>query len=125
MFDLDPMDRMPLYEQIQAQIARHVMHGLLKEGDQLPSVRQLALDVGINPNTVQKAYRELERRGLIVSVAGRGSFIAADNVLKEQLREASAEKLREAIRIACAAGLSEEDILSIVRETSAQEVNHD
>ena len=72
----DPMDRMPLYEQIQAQIARHVMHGLLKEGDQLPSVRQLALDVGINPNTVQKAYRELERRGLIARCGAR-SFIAA------------------------------------------------
>lgn len=76
MFTIDLTSRTPIYEQIYFNIIRLVIKGTLKENDQIPSVRNLAKDTGVNPNTVAKAYQELERNGVIYSLAGRGSFIA-------------------------------------------------
>lgn len=75
MFHLDMTSRIPVYEQLQERIIELYLLGVLKPNDPLPSVRSLAKDVGINPNTVQKAYQELERQNITYSVAGRGSFI--------------------------------------------------
>ncbi len=76
MFTIDLTSRTPIYEQIYFNIIRLVIKGTLKENDQIPSVRNLAKDTGVNPNTVAKAYQELERNGIIYSLTGRGSFIA-------------------------------------------------
>jgi len=76
MFTIDLMSRTPIYEQIYFKIIELVIRGTLKEGDQIPSVRNIAKDTGVNPNTVAKAYQELERNGIIYSLTGRGSFIA-------------------------------------------------
>lgn len=80
MFTIDPTSRIPIYEQIYMKIIELIIKGTLKENDQIPSVRSLAKDTGVNPNTVAKAYQELERRGVIYSFSGRGSFIAKIDV---------------------------------------------
>ena len=76
MITIDIRSRTPIYEQIYEKIIGLILNGTLKENDQLPSVRSLAKSTGVNPNTVAKAYQELERNGIIYSVPGRGSFIA-------------------------------------------------
>lgn len=103
MFSIDLTSRIPIYEQIYDKIVSLVVNGTLKENDQLPSVRSLAKDTGVNPNTVAKAYQELERNGIIYSVPGRGSFIAKINDLAfqksaaEQFELAAAEALRRGL----------------------------
>lgn len=76
MFSIDLTSRIPIYEQIYKKIIELIVQGTLCENDQLPSVRSLAKSAGVNPNTVAKAYQELERNGIIYSVQGRGSFIS-------------------------------------------------
>lgn len=76
VFDIDVKSRMPIYEQITENIKRLVIQGVLMPEEQLPSVRSLAQELTINPNTIQKAYRELEREGYVVSRPGKGSFIS-------------------------------------------------
>lgn len=79
MFSIDLTSRVPIYEQIYNKIIELAVSGTLAENEQLPSVRNLAKDTGVNPNTVAKAYQELERKGIVYSVPGRGSFISALN----------------------------------------------
>lgn len=76
MIQIDLQSRVPLYEQLQEQIIRLSMLGILDENQQLPSVRALAREVGVNPNTVAKAYQQLEQQGIIYTVSGRGSFVS-------------------------------------------------
>ena len=78
MFQIDPLSRIPVYEQIITQAENMVIHSVLKPGDPLPSVRSLSVRLSINPNTIQKAYTELDRRGLLVSISGKGCFVRGD-----------------------------------------------
>lgn len=75
MITLNYRDSKPIYEQIQDAIRRLILTGVLAEDEKLPSVRELAQQLSINPNTIQRAYRELETEGCIYSVAGKGSFV--------------------------------------------------
>lgn len=84
MFSIDSRSRMAIYEQLVQNIIGLIARGVLQPDDQLPSVRNLARDLGINPNTVQKAYQELEAKGMIYQAAGRGSFIAPGESLTVQ-----------------------------------------
>lgn len=99
MFTIDLTSRTPIYEQIYFKIIELVIKGSLKENDQIPSVRNLAKDTGVNPNTVAKAYQELERNGIIYSLTGRGSFIAKiDNkLIKEFILSDFDSSVRKAI----------------------------
>ncbi len=82
MFQVDAMSRIPVYEQIVEQMERFVLAGIMNPNDKLPSVRNLSVELAINPNTIQKAYTELDRRGVVYSVPGRGSFVATDALEK-------------------------------------------
>jgi GntR family transcriptional regulator len=113
MFHIDQQSRVPIYEQLFRQVLSLAASGLLEENQQMPSVRQLASDLGINPNTVQKAYRELEREGLIYSVPGRGSFLTSTDIHERHFAEELQEKLQEAIELALKSGFSEDDIRKI------------
>ncbi len=89
MFQIDALSRQPVYEQLVEQIERFILSGVLHPGDQLPSVRSLSLQLSINPNTIQKAYTELDTKGVIYSIPGIGCFIAENarevlSVLKRQ-----------------------------------------
>ena len=75
MFDIDVKSRVPIYEQLTENVKRLIIQGVLTPGEQLPSVRSLAQELTINPNTIQKAYRELEREGYVISRPGKGSFV--------------------------------------------------
>ena len=75
MFVLDYRDARPIYTQICDGIREQILTGVLREGDKLPSVRELAMELTINPNTIQRSYRMLEEEGWIASVAGKGSFV--------------------------------------------------
>lgn len=77
MFELDLRSRAPIYEQLVEKIKELIVTNVLKADEQLPAVRVLASDLTVNPNTVQKAYRELEYRGYIYSLPGKGSFVKA------------------------------------------------
>jgi GntR family transcriptional regulator len=76
MFTVDPKSPLPIYEQLVAQIIRSIARGLLRSGEQMPSVRELASTLLVNPNTVSRAYQELESRNFIVTMRGKGSFIS-------------------------------------------------
>lgn len=82
MFQVDAMSRTPVYEQIVEQTERFILAGVLNANDKLPSVRSLSMQLAINPNTIQKAYTELDRRGVLSSVPGRGCFVSADALEK-------------------------------------------
>lgn len=77
MILIDYRSRKPIYEQIIDNIKELIVSGVLKRDEQLPSVRQLAQELAINPNTIQKAYAELERQGVTYSLKGRGSFVGS------------------------------------------------
>lgn len=125
MIKLDMQSRKPIYEQLKEQILRLTMLGVLSADEKLPSVRSLARDVGINPNTVQKAYQELERDGIIYTVGGKGSFVAGNDVGVHQRRKKALEDLAAAVKQACDSGCSEEEIINRVRESIKEVRVHD
>lgn len=114
MFQIDFASRVPIYEQICANIIKLASVGVFKSGDKLPPVRVLASQLGINPNTVAKAYRELENNGYIFSTVGRGSF------LSDKLTEDSAQKIialnafKQAAKEAYLFGISREEMEDII-----------
>jgi len=113
---VDPRSGVPIYLQVIEQVKRSVAIGVLAAGEQLPTVKQLALDLTINPNTVAKAYRELERDGVIETSPGRGSFVKSNGV-KDTTKAAATDVARDAIetavREAKSIGLGAEDIRSL------------
>ena len=117
MFVVDVMSRVPVYEQIIKQVEEQVLTGILKEGDKLPSVRSLSVKLSINPNTIQKAYTELDRRQLIITVPGKGSFISekAIEVAGANSREKMTE-LNKIIRELALAGVTKEEIINNMEE---------
>jgi GntR family transcriptional regulator len=113
---VDPGSGMPIYLQIIEQIKRSVALGVLQAGEQLPTVKQLALDLTINPNTVARAYRDLERDRVIETAVGRGSFVRqqdADGTVRIAATDVARAALEAALREAKSLGLSRSD----VRET--------
>jgi GntR family transcriptional regulator len=76
LIQINYSDPRPIYEKVKESLRRLILSGALPEGEKLPSVRELAMSLSINPNTIQRAYRELEQEGAIVSVPGKGSFVA-------------------------------------------------
>lgn len=106
----------PLYEQIIEQIKSLIMTGDLKEGDALPSMRLLAKDLRISVITTKRAYEELEREGFIVTVTGKGSFVAGANqeLIREQHYRNMEEYLQKAVETAKISGIALEELLEIL-----------
>ena len=93
MIILDYRDTRPLYEQIVDKFQNLILKGVLEPNSRMPSVRSLAVELSINPNTIQRAYSELERTGFIYTVKGRGNFVAYDDSLKEVRKKEIFERL--------------------------------
>ena len=114
MIILDYKDRRPIYEQVAEKLEELMLLGVLGENEPLPSVRSLAMELSINPNTIQRAYAELERQGYIYTVKGKGSFVAENSVMKEKRKKdlliQGSEVIDEAIRL----GISGEEIKNMV-----------
>ena len=100
MIILDYSDKRPIYEQIVDKMQILIANGALEPDEKLPSVRSLAVELSINPNTIQRAYSELERSGFIYSVKGRGNFVRADEHLKEKRQAKILESLKKQL-ISC------------------------
>lgn len=115
MFQIDVMSRIPVYEQIIKQIEYFILTDLLKKNEQLPSVRSLSMELSINPNTIQKAYSELDRKGLIYSVPGKGCFVSekAYSLLSESKRSRIGE-LESLLTDLAFAGIQKVEILKYV-----------
>lgn len=116
MFQLDFRSREPIYEQIKQQVTQFAMTGVWKPHDQLPPVRQVALELNVNPNTIQKAYQQLDQAGVIYSVPGRGSFIAPLTKTNAYVREQVVSSLSKAVSQAVANGWTAEEVVGIVHE---------
>ena len=116
MLVIDKFSRKPIYEQIVEGIERDIVMGILREREQLPSIRELSSILGVNPNTIQKAFGELDRNGIIVSGQGRGCFVAdkATEKIKEKLSARITDIESIAVELA-RAGIEEEKLLDAVR----------
>ncbi|WP_333651692.1 GntR family transcriptional regulator [Lacrimispora sp.] len=123
MILLDYKDRRPIYEQVIEKMKDLILCGVLEQDVQLPSVRTLATDLSINPNTIQRAYAELERRGFIYSVKGRGSFVADAGSLRALKCSELKRELRSWIEEAKRTGLTEDKAHTWVAEEWISPVN--
>jgi len=116
MISIDYRDRRPIYEQLVSNIEDMVSSGLLKAGEQLPPVRQMALELSINPNTIQRAYSELESRGVVFTVKGRGCFVndSLDRLLASK-RDMLNKELSRVARSAAQLGMDKESFVGQCR----------
>lgn len=115
MLRIDPRSSTPIYEQIELGIKELILKGALKYGEKLPSVREMSSILTINPNTISKAYGELEREGVIETLRGKGTFIT-DNYkgkVDEKKMEYISEELKKLILEASYGGISKEDFMRL------------
>jgi len=117
MFQLDVRSRKPIYEQLVEKIKESIINQILKPGEQLPSVRMLSSQLTVNPNTIQRAYRELEGQGYLYSVLGKGNFVAEIELQPtgEKLAELKSE-IERLIAEAIYLGLTKEDLYVLFHE---------
>ncbi len=108
MISIDLQSRVPIYEQLYKKITELIIKGVLAENDQIPSVRALAKELGVNPNTVAKAYQELERNNIIYSLSGRGSFVSKIN--DGTIRNYILSDFDESVNGALKAGITREEL---------------
>lgn len=119
MISINYRDPRPIYEQIQSELRRLMLTGALPPGSRLPSVRELAGQLAINPNSIQRAYRELDADGYILSVAGKGSFVAqVDQIAEQQKKQAVGAFLAAAQRLR-ALGLTQAQLTQLLTQEDA------
>ncbi|MGE5561393.1 MAG: GntR family transcriptional regulator [Chloroflexota bacterium] len=121
-FHIDPSSGTPIYRQIFDQVRQAVAGGTLRPGDRLPSVRDLAIELAVNPNTIAKAYQELERGGVIETPRGRGSFIAdaSPGLSRTERLRRLAPALERLAAEAYHLGVSDEELLKLLAERLAE-----
>ena len=116
MISINYRDPRPIYEQIRDDLRKLILTGVLPPGEKLPSVRELAQELAINPNTLQRAYRELEQGGYIDSVPGKGNFAALKQEAASQRKRELMTRLRETAAELRSLGTGEEELLACLRE---------
>ena len=114
MIKIDYRDARPIYEQVVDGIEGLALRGALPADTQLPSVRQFAMELSINPNTIQRAYVELERQGYIYTVKGKGSFVADNTVMKEDRKKEVLLQVSDMIDEAIRVGIPGDEIKNMV-----------
>lgn len=116
MFFINTMSSEPIYEQLVTQTEEFILTGIIKSGDMLPSVRNLSVNLSINPNTIQKAYTELSTRGIVFSVPGKGCFVSnnAAEIIRNKNRN-NLFALKTQIEKLKLSGVKEEEILSLTK----------
>ncbi len=119
---VDPRSGVPIYLQIIEQIKRSIALGVLQSGEQLPTVKQLAIDLTVNPNTVARAYRELEREQVIETAPGRGSFVRSNGVTESPkvAAEIAGDALDLALREARSVGLERPEVRRLFEDALAR-----
>lgn len=121
MILLDYHDRRPIYEQVTDKFRMLILNGVLQAGSQMPSVRQLAMELSVNPNTIQRAYMELEKQGLIYPVKGRGNFVAESSQIQRVNREGYLREFDEMIQKGKAMGFEKQELKNLIEQQYEKE----
>ncbi len=121
IINIDLQSRVPIYEQLYKKITELIIKGALSENDQIPSVRTLAKELGVNPNTVAKAYQELERNKIIYSLSGRGSFVSKINeqTIRDYVLSDFDSKVHEALK----SGITKEELIKRINEVNENDTD--
>ena len=123
MFDIRLEGKAPIYEQLYSGISRLISSGQMKPDERLPAVREVAKQMGINPNTVQKTYALLEQNGLIYSIPAKGSYVSADPRAVSALHDNALEKLRRSMTEAKTCGVTSAEMLQAAKEIWSDDRN--
>ena len=121
MIFIDYKDASPIYEQVVERFKTLILRGVLVPDEKIPSVRNLAVELSINPNTIQRAYAELERQGYIYTVKGRGNFVSDSRQLILKYKEEILMQLRSICRQAFEAGISKEELIQNIEGGGADD----
>ena len=116
MIILDYRDTRPLYEQIVDKFQMLILSGALEPNSRMPSVRSLAVEPSINPNTIQRAYSELERNGFLYTVKGKGNYVAYSDSLKDVRKQEILEKLRDLKKEALSMGMTVKELTEFLEQ---------
>ena len=116
MVNLDYRDVRPIYAQIIDGIRDQILSGVLGSGDKLPSVRELALQLAINPNTIQRAYRELEMQGWIATVPGKGCFVCGVPQMTDQEQQPLFSSFDKATAALVALGMTRQQLIQRIQQ---------
>ena len=114
MISLNYRDSRPIYEQIRDGLRKLIVTGALSADEKLPSVRALAAQLAINPNTIQRAYMELEQQGLICPVKGKGSFVTDSSRIRQIGMEETLSELKKITEKGMALGVGEEEMIGVI-----------
>lgn len=116
LITLDYQSRVPIYEQIIKEFEKYIALGILKTDDQIPSIRELASSLGINPNTVRKSYEKLESLGIIKTISTKGTFVTnSSNIAIESKIKDSITKIKDIIKELECLGISKEEIIKKIK----------
>lgn len=123
MILIDYKDRRPIYEQVIEKFQQMILCGALEPDSPMPSVRSLAMELSLNPNTIQRAYQELERQGYIYTLKGKGSFVSDSIKAADHKRKDIQEELEKCVSNAWMAGITEDELRNMV-ELSIENVKN-
>ena len=121
MIVLDYRDKRPIYEQVVEKLEHLIVCGALAADTKMPSVRALALDLSVNPNTIQRAYAQLEQDGYLYSIVGRGNFVAGESEWKSGKIDQTLAEIRQAMTQARDIGIEQEDIRNMLTAIYAED----
>ena len=120
MILIDYSDKRPIYEQIAARFEALIISGVMEVDEKLPSVRTLAVELSINPNTIQRAYMELEKDGFIYTVKGKGNFVKKDEELMNRQKEKLLKWLEEQALACVQQGVRKQEILDCIEKVTGE-----
>lgn len=122
MFIINEKSQLPIYEQIVQEIKEQVVRGILEDGEKIPSIRDFAGEIGVNPNTVSKAYQELERQEVIMTIKGKGTFIAnqKERISSPKKLAETKTKLKDTVLDLVYLGINLEEIHHMIDEYSRE-----
>ncbi len=121
MFEIDYRNRIPIYEQIKNQILLYIRMGIYKPDEQLPSIRSVSQQTGINVNTVKRAFADLEDEGVIYTLVGRGSFVSSKAIENTSIAEKALKEIEFEIRSMKSKGVSKEALISLIENIYSEE----
>lgn len=125
MISIDYQSKLPLYGQIAQRFQTLILKGVLPPDTQMPSVRSLAVELSINPNTIQKAYAFLEQQGYIYPVRGRGNFVSDNSALIQKKKDSLLEETRRLITSGKELGVQREEYVQVIDQVYREEDSHD
>ena len=125
MITIDYQSKLPLYEQITQRFQALILRGVMKPDTQMPSVRTLAVELSINPNTIQKAYSLLEQQGNIYPVKGRGIFVSDSSALVQQKKDSLLDEFKRLVTGGKELGIRKAEYIQVIDRVYQKEESHD